>query len=70
MYEPANARGLVGQSLLVGVEPEIDDVVDAQRTDVGELRLGRVAGCRDPIIQTAPVVDRLRVMHGRTCRLV
>jgi hypothetical protein len=31
----------------VGVEPEIDDVADAQGSDVGELRLGRPAGCRD-----------------------
>ena len=50
--EPANARGLVGHRLLVGVEPEIDDVTDAQGTNVSELRLGWLAGCRDPIVQT------------------
>src|SRR6516162_11658503 len=64
--EPADTCRLVRQSLLVSVETEIDDVADTQRLDVRELLFGRLAGCRDPIIQSAPVVDRLRVSHQQS----
>jgi len=46
--QPADARGLIGERLLVGVQPEIDDVFDAERLDIGELRFGRLTGGRDP----------------------
>src|SRR5580704_15230056 len=42
----------------MGVEPQVDDVADAESVDIGQLRLGRLAGCRYPIIETTPVVDR------------
>ena len=61
--ETADARGLVGQRLLVGMEPKIDDVADAEGADVGELRLGRLTGRGDPIIEPTPVVDAFRVSH-------
>ena len=53
--EPADARRLVRQRLLVRVEREIDDVPDAEIADVGELLLGRLTGGRDPVIEPAPV---------------
>jgi hypothetical protein len=53
----------------VGVEPEIDDVPHAESADVGELLLGGLAGCRYPIIETTPVVDRFRIDHGVPLRL-
>jgi hypothetical protein len=28
------------------------------------LRFGRLAGCRYPIIETTPVIDRFRIGHG------
>jgi hypothetical protein len=42
--ERGRAAGLAGQRLLVIVQPEIDDVRDAQRGDLGQLRLARLAG--------------------------
>jgi hypothetical protein len=48
----------------MGVEAQVDDVADAESVDIGQLRLGRLAGCRYPIIETTPVVDRFRVGHG------
>jgi hypothetical protein len=62
--ETADARRLVRQRLLMGVEPQVDDVADAESVDIGQLRLGRLAGCRYPIIETTPVVDRFKVGHG------
>src|ERR1700722_10805719 len=62
--ETADARRLVRQRLLMGVEPQLDDVADAESVDIGQLRLGRLAGCRYPIIETTPVVDRFKVGHG------
>jgi hypothetical protein len=48
----------------MGVEPQVDDVADAESVDIGQLRLGRLAGCRYPIIETTPVVDRFKVGYG------
>src|SRR6516162_8063246 len=61
--EPADARGLVREGLLVGVEPEIHDMPDAERLDVRELRLGRLAGCGDPVVEPSPMIDHFRVSH-------
>jgi hypothetical protein len=33
------------------------------------LLLGGLAGCRYPIIETTPVVDRFRIDHGAPMRL-
>ena len=46
------------------MEPQIDNVADAERVDLGQLRFGRLAGCRYPIIETTPVIDGFRVGHG------
>jgi hypothetical protein len=54
--ETADARRLVRQCLLMGVEPQVDDVTDAESVDIGQLRLGRLAGCRYSIIETTPVM--------------
>src|SRR6266404_5596841 len=62
--ETAEARRLVRQRLVMGVEPQVDNVADAESVDIGQLRLGRLAGCRYPIIETTPVIDRFRVGHG------
>src|SRR5438132_1535215 len=59
-----DARRLVRQRLVMGVEPQVDNVADAESVDIGQLRFGRLAGCRYPIIETTPVVDRFRVGHG------
>jgi hypothetical protein len=34
----------------MGVEPQVDDVADAESVYIGQLRLGRLAGCRYSII--------------------
>src|SRR6202035_688092 len=47
----------------MGVEPQVDDVADAQRVDVGQLRLGRLTGCGYPVIEPSPVVYGFRVRH-------
>ena len=47
----------------VGVEPEIDDVPHTESANIGELLFGGLAGCRYPIIETTPVVDRFRIDH-------
>jgi hypothetical protein len=47
----------------VGVEPEIDDMPYAERLYVRELRLGRLTGRGDPIIEPPPVIDCLRISH-------
>jgi hypothetical protein len=44
----------------MGVEPQVDDVTDAESVDIGQLRFGRLAGCRYPIIETTPVINRFR----------
>src|SRR6266851_4953191 len=44
-----------GNAFLMGVEPQVDDVADAESVDIGQLRFGRLAGCRYPIIETTPV---------------
>jgi hypothetical protein len=62
--ETADARRLVRQCLVMGVEPQVDNVADAESVDIGQLRFGRLAGCRYPIIETTPVIDRFRVGHG------
>src|SRR5438132_8623933 len=59
-----DARRLVRQRLVMGVEPQVDNVADAESVDIGQLRFGRLAGCRYPIIETTPVIDRFRVGHG------
>ena len=41
--ETADARRLVQQRLLMGVEPQVDDVADAESVDICQLRLGRLA---------------------------
>jgi hypothetical protein len=58
-----DARGLIRQRLLMGLEPQVDDVADAQRVDVGQLRLGRLTGCGYPVIEPSPVVYGIRVGH-------
>jgi hypothetical protein len=40
----------------MGVEPQVDNVADAESVDIGQLRFGRLAGCRYPIIETTPVI--------------
>ena len=35
----------------MGVQAEVDDVVDAEGVDVDELRFGRLAGCSGPIVE-------------------
>ena len=37
---------------------------DAESVDIGQLRFGRLTGCRYPIIETTPVIDRFRIGHG------
>src|SRR5277367_5914105 len=59
----AGARGLVRQSLLMAVKPEVDDMTDTQRMDLFELRFGRLTRRRDPIVEPAPVIDGCRVGH-------
>ena len=61
--ETADAPCLIWQSLLVCMEPEIDDVPDPQGLDVCELRFGRLTGSGDPAIKPTPVVDSFRVAH-------
>jgi hypothetical protein len=65
--ETGDARRLVREGLLVGVKPEIDDMADAERPDVGELRLGRLSGGGDAVVKPPPMIDRFRVGH-RTSR--
>ena len=67
--EPANARGLVGQRLLVGAEPEIDDVTDAQGT-MSESCAS--VGSPDVVIRSSrrDSYKSPRVIHGRMCRQV
>src|ERR1700736_6697180 len=64
VMETAHTRRLVWQRLLMGVEPQVDDVADAKSVDISQLRFGRLAGCRYPVIETTPVIDRFRVGHG------
>src|ERR1700730_5535357 len=64
VMETAHTRRLVWQRLLMGVEPQVDDVADAKSVDISQLRFGRLAGCRYPVIETTPVVNRVRVGHG------
>ena len=54
---------LVGQSLLMAVKPEIDDMPDAQRVEIFELRFGGLTRRSDPIVQATPVIDGFRVGH-------
>jgi hypothetical protein len=48
--ETGDACRLVREGLFVGVKPEIDDMADAERLDVGELRLGRLSGGGDAVL--------------------
>src|SRR5437016_2413136 len=61
--EPADTCRLVRQGLFVGMEPEVDDVADAQVMDVCQLWFGRLAGCGYPVIEPTPIVDGFRVGH-------
>jgi len=61
--EPAHAPRLVRQGFLVGVEPKVDDVLDAESADFGELRLCRLTRRGDPIIKPTPVVSGFRIGH-------
>jgi len=61
--EPADARGLIGQGLFVGMEAEVDNVAYAGGMDVGQLRFGWLTGRGDPIIKASPIVDRPRIGH-------
>jgi len=45
------------------MQPEIDDVADAQCLDFRQLRLGRLTGSRYPVIEPAPVVNGFKVGH-------
>ena len=62
--ETVDARRLVRQRFITRVEPQIDNVADAESVDLGQLRFGRLAGCRYPIVKTTPVIDRFRVARG------
>jgi hypothetical protein len=53
--ETADARRLVRQCLLMGVEPQVDDVADAESVHIGQLRFGRLAGRRSPLVETTPL---------------
>src|SRR5438270_10967309 len=57
-----NARGLVRQSLLMAVEPEINDLPNTKRVDIFELRFGRLTRRSDPIVEPT-VINRFRVGH-------
>src|SRR4051812_34539674 len=61
--ETADACRLVWQCRLMCVEPQVDDVADAEAMDVRELRLCRLTGCGYPVIESPPVVDRAGVGH-------
>ncbi len=61
--KPADAVRLVRRRLFMIVQAEIDDVANAHCTDIGELRLGRLAGRRYPVIQPVPFVDGFRIGH-------
>jgi len=66
--EPADARGLVGQRLFVGMKAEVDDMADAEGADFCQLGLGRLAGGGDPVVEPTPVVDRIGVGYrGSAC---
>lgn len=46
------------------MEGKIDDVLDTERLDVGELFLSRLAGRGDPVVEATPVVDAFGIGHG------
>src|SRR5438445_2898992 len=49
--ETADARRLVRQRLVMGVEPQVDNVADAESVDIGQSRFGRLAGCRSSALR-------------------
>src|SRR5215469_4754572 len=61
--ETADARRLVGQGLLVRVQPQVHNMAHAKGVNVRKLLFGRLTGRRDPVVKSSPVVDRLRVGH-------
>ena len=61
--ETADACRLIRQGLLMAMQPEIDDVADAQCVDISQLRFGRLTGCGYPVIEPTPIVDGFRVDH-------
>src|SRR5260370_20821714 len=58
----ADARRLVRQSLLMGVEPQVDDVADAKSVDIGQLRLGGVGRGPYSIFTTTPAVKSFQCL--------
>jgi hypothetical protein len=50
----------------VRVKPEIDDMMDSERLDIGKLLFGRLTEGRDPVVQLVPVINRVGIGHG-TC---
>jgi hypothetical protein len=40
-----------------------------ESVDIGELLLGGLARCRNPVIETTPIIDRFRIDHGAPLRL-
>ncbi len=46
------------------MEPEIDDVADAKGLNFGKLLFGRLARCRDAVVETMPAIDRFGIGHA------
>src|ERR1700720_420348 len=61
--ETADARRLIGQCLLVRVQPQVHNMATAEGMNVRKLLFGRLTGRRDPVVKSLPVVDCLRVGH-------
>src|SRR5580692_4495794 len=61
--ETADARRLIGQCLLVRVQPQVHNMAHAEGMNVRKLLFGRQTGRRDPVVKFLPVVDCLRVGH-------
>ena len=43
--------------------PSIDDIADAEGVDVSQLRLCRLTGRGDPVVESTPIVDRFGIGH-------
>jgi hypothetical protein len=63
--ESEDARRFVRQSFLVGMQGKVYDVLDAERLDIGELPLGRLAGGGDSVVEATPVLHRVWIGHLR-----
>src|SRR6266478_3605450 len=61
--ETADARRLIGQCLLVHVQPQVHNMAHAEGMNVRKLLFGRLTGRRDPVVKSSPVVDCLRICH-------